>query len=61
MRAAQPHSTQLVQANCKCTVTVLLTGAAANFVPLAGGKDVVVIQCVAVRVAGDGALRERSR
>lgn len=31
---------------------------AADFIPLAGGKGVVVVQCVAVRVAGDGALRE---
>ena len=34
--------------------------AAADLIPLASGKDVVVVQCVAVRVAGDGALRERS-
>ncbi len=39
----------------------MLTGAAADLVPLAGGKGVVVIQCIAVRVAGDGALQGRHR
>ena len=39
-------------------LSLMLTSAAADLVPLAGGKDVVVVQHVAVGVAGDRALHK---